>query len=197
MKFWAIQFVPWPSLPGTAVRIFWGRIGTMGQDKTFPPPGATVTSVLEDAEKRLQEKLREGYVQRSEIEGWTPRFISESSRAPGTGRPDTAVSQLVEALARSEDAAMMRSRPLQPSDWNGEDWPVRNGRPVRPRSRGESRTLDPLEARDYFPTPARSGDRLATAPRTTRGFDLAGRERDRTVVTLVTITSERVIDFED
>jgi predicted DNA-binding WGR domain protein len=101
-KFWAIQFVPVPyATAGVALRIMWGRRFTDGQEKFVTK--ASTDLVIAEAERRLEKKLGEGYVQVPNIP-WDHRMVRGARRAPSP-----------------------------PEARSGEDgWPLSDGREVRP-----------------------------------------------------------------
>lgn len=193
-KFWACRFEPTTKRNVPALHIWWGRIGTKGQDRVFDLY-ATDEECIQDTRKRAEAKLREGYVPKTGALDWWPEFMKLADREP---------TLMAQGFGSEE------KKPLA-GEWNGdgEDWPIRNGRPVRPPDGRRrlplerfSEVMDEARLRVAEQDRARAAEAvrpllLARAPERVRGFDLAGRERDRTVVTIVSIANERVIDFED
>lgn len=179
-KFWAIRFEPTTKGAKMALHVWWGRIGTKGQDKVFDDY-VTDNECCQDARKRAEMKLREGYVPITGSLAWWPEFMKLADRAPqAPGYQGTSA----------------------------DGWPIVNGIERRPPVRGKyARNPDIVEMQARrtraFQEVRAARVREFKASRATElplavecGIDM-GRARDRTVVTVVQISNDRVIDFED
>ena len=117
---------------------------------------------------------------------------------------------LADARARAESKLREGYTPVTVCDWVPDFIRLADREPKVDRSfmswKGDQ---DPLDARDYFPPVERKPDtppsvlrkrslieEVADSVRTKRGVDLA-KTRDRTVITIVAIATDRVIDFEE